>query len=120
MAPPFKKGQSGNPAGKASRREILARDLLERAGLHEIAHLAYKLRKGEGAVAAALYAMASDKEDFRCVQAQRLLWDLVGARDKAEAAQELGVAVRHKVRVMDVEEGNGTDKPHEGATRKPK
>ena len=111
IAPPVK-GEIRNPKGGPSHRQRLATEIAKRAGLEELALLAFKVKARKGQVAEALIETACDRDARGHVVAQRLLWDLLGiaGEDDAKATLEVEVRRKRKVRVMEMEP---EDEPHE-------
>lgn len=101
---PWRKGQSGNPAGRTPKRELLAREYADRVGLRGLLELARQFdeRKAE-VIGALLDAACAQGNSF--APAQQLLWRLLGMADRkleVEARGQLEVQVR-KLRIVDEE-----------------
>jgi len=107
---PFLPGVSGNPAGKPSNRERMARELIRRQGLGWILELARQARKDSPELVEALLKAAKSENGITVVAAQRLIADLldVGKKAIAEVNISMDVEVRRKVRDM-TEDGVDAD-----------
>jgi hypothetical protein len=118
--PPWKPGESGNPAGMPSNRTRLAREIAERAGLGAILALARKVKANEKELAEALIKMAQEGEGENGTgraTAQRLIHDLLGSlkkRDELKVEHSLEVQVVRKVRIMPGAEDDAREVEIEG------
>ncbi len=105
---PYPKGVSGNPRGRPSKRQIVAEELLRKAGLEEVARFAHELLKRDGSLSRAILDAAEDPDHKGQVAAQKLAWDIaqsIRAREQEEG-DTLEVRVVRKVRIMP-----GADEP---------
>lgn len=113
LRPPWKPGQSGNPAGKLSKRALVAKEYAKAIGLEYLAELAFNVKARRGELIESLLDLAIDGEGEHGTgkaAAHRLLLDVLSLGEKQEAKATLEVqVVRRKVRVMDVEELSTAD-----------
>jgi hypothetical protein len=107
LAPPWRPGQSGNPAGRPSNRDLMARELAARLGLKGILKLARRYGDRAEEFADALLDTACDREAKGQVSAARLTHELLGSlikREDVKVTNTLEVQVyRSKRRVMEDE-----------------
>lgn len=104
---PARPGEVRNPAGKPSKRLLLAREIAERCGLEAILELALQTKHRKAELAEALLAVAEHGEgQFGTgkANAQRLVHDLLGSlvkRAQVQHEHSLNVEV-HRVKVREM------------------